>query len=138
MAKKKTAAGKTEQDNNKNNKIKILYATSECVPFANSGGLGEVAGSLPRALNRKRDIECRVIMPLYGAVSDEFREKMRFLGSCEVGVTWRMQYMGLFELRYKGVTYCIPTDIDGLRMYCNKKMFDEAVPLINKFLKGEK
>lgn len=105
MAKKKTAAGKTAQDNNKNNKIKILYATSECVPFANSGGLGEVAGSLPRALNRKRDIECRVIMPLYGAVSDEFREKMRFLGSCEVGVTWRMQYMGLFELRYKGVTY---------------------------------
>ena len=40
--------------------------------------------------------------------------------------------------RYKDVTYCIPTDIDGLRMYCNKKMFDEAVPLINKFLKGEK
>lgn len=96
--KKETAAGK-------NNKIKILYATSECVPFANSGGLGEVAGSLPRALNRKRDIECRVIMPLYGAVSEEFREKMRFLGSTGVGVTWRMQYMGLFELRYKGVTY---------------------------------
>lgn len=86
-------------------KIRILYASPECVPFANSGGLGEVAGSLPRALNRKRDIECRVIMPLYGAVSDEYRQKMRFLGSTQVGVTWRMQYMGLFELRKNGVTY---------------------------------
>ena len=51
-----------------NKKINILFATPECVPFANSGGLGEVAGSLPRALNRKRNIECRVIMPLYGQI----------------------------------------------------------------------
>ncbi len=88
-----------------NKKINILFATPECVPFANSGGLGEVAGSLPRALNRKRNIECRVIMPLYGQIADEYREKMTFLGQGIVGVTWREQYVGLFEMRYQGVTY---------------------------------
>ncbi|MEE1170232.1 MAG: glycogen/starch synthase [Anaerovoracaceae bacterium] len=85
--------------------LNILYATSECVPFTNSGGLGEVAGSLPRALNRKRNIDCRVIMPLYGQIADEFREKMTFMGKGVVGVTWRQQYMGVFSLRYQGVTY---------------------------------
>ena len=86
-------------------KIKILYATPECVPFANSGGLGEVAGSLPRALNRKRNIECRVIMPLYGQISDEYRKKMKFLGKGIVEVTWRKQYIGVYELKHQGVIY---------------------------------
>ena len=86
-------------------KLNILYVTPECVPFANSGGLGEVAGSLPRALNRKRNIECRVMMPLYGQIADEYREKMEFLGKGIVGVTWREQYMGVFRLRHQGVTY---------------------------------
>ena len=86
-------------------KLNILYVTPECTPFANSGGLGEVAGSLPRALCRKRNIQCRVMMPLYGQISDTFRRKMKFLGKGTVKVTWRQQYMGVFELKHQGVTY---------------------------------
>lgn len=85
--------------------LNILYVTPECTPFANSGGLGEVAGSLPRALCRKRNIECRVMMPLYGQIADKYRKKMKFLGKGVVKVTWRQQYMGVFELRHQGVTY---------------------------------
>ena len=85
--------------------INILYVTPECVPFANSGGLGEVAGSLPKALNRKRNINCRVMLPLYGSISDKFRKKMTFLGTGTVDVTWRKQYLGVFEMKYQGVVY---------------------------------
>lgn len=91
----------------KKTKLNILYATPECVPFAHSGGLGEVAGSLPKALNRRRktNIDCRVIMPLYGSIKNEYREKMRFLGAATASFTWRKQYLGLYELRMGGVTY---------------------------------
>ena len=56
---------------------RILYVTPETMPFASTGGLGEVSGSLPKALNADPDLnaECRVMMPLYKAVSDEYRKK---------------------------------------------------------------
>lgn len=88
-------------------KIRILYATPECVPFANSGGLGEVAGSLPGAVNGKATsrMEVRVIMPLYKKVGPEYREKMKFLGSKTVKLNWREQYMGLYEMKHGNVKY---------------------------------
>ncbi|MDD5987275.1 MAG: glycogen/starch synthase [Eubacteriales bacterium] len=88
-------------------KKKILFVTAEASPFAHTGGLGEVAAALPKALNRKRSahIDCRVIMPLYRQVSEVFRAKMEYLGSCEISVAWRRMYMGVFQLRYQGVTY---------------------------------
>lgn len=90
-----------------NKKIRVLYATPECVPFANSGGLGEVAGSLPGAVNGKSTsrMEVRVIMPLYKKVSPEYREKMTFIGSKTVKLNWREQYMGLFMMKHGNVKY---------------------------------
>lgn len=88
-------------------KLRVLFASPESVPFASTGGLGEVAGSLPKALNdaKGNGIECRVILPLYSRTGREYRDKMRFLGTRTVDVSWRKQYMGLFELRHNGVTY---------------------------------
>ncbi|MGI6721595.1 MAG: glycogen synthase [Anaerovoracaceae bacterium] len=88
-------------------KLNILFVTPEVVPFASSGGLGEVSGSLPKALNASREanIDCRVIMPLYGSISEENRRRMKFLGTRTVPLTWRQQYMGLFKLVQDGVTY---------------------------------
>lgn len=63
--------------------MKVLYVTSEALPFAASGGLADVAGSLPRAL-RTRLIGCRVVLPLYESVPQELREGMTFLGSLSV------------------------------------------------------
>ena len=98
MAEKKMNSKKT---------IKVLFASPEVMPFGGTGGLGEVAGSLPREVNRLEDsgVECRVIMPLYGSVKEEYRKQMKFLGHAEIPVAWRGQYMGIFELMKDGVTY---------------------------------
>lgn len=84
--------------------MKILFATSEALPFAMSGGLADVSGALPKAL-RRRLVGCRVVMPLYGTVSAELREKMTFVGSITVPVSWRRQYCGIFEAHLDGVIY---------------------------------
>ncbi len=84
--------------------MKVLYCASEALPFAASGGLADVAGSLPVAL-RRRLVGCRVVMPLYECVSEELRSKMRFITSIMVPVSWRRQYCGIFEAKANGVTY---------------------------------
>lgn len=84
--------------------MKVLFASSEALPFAASGGLADVAGSLPVAL-RTRLIGCRVVMPLYESVPQELRDNMTFLGSMSVPVAWRRQYCGIFEAKRDGVIY---------------------------------
>lgn len=84
--------------------MKVLYVSSEALPFAASGGLADVAGSLPQAL-RKHRTACRVIMPLYGSISDTMRSEMRFITSVMVPVSWRRQYCGVFEAKVGGVVY---------------------------------
>ncbi len=84
--------------------MKCLFCTSEARPFAASGGLADVSGSLPQAL-RQRLIGCRIVMPLYEEVPEEFRENMKFVTSLSVPVSWRRQYCGVFEARHGGVIY---------------------------------
>ena len=84
--------------------MKVLFATSEAYPFAMSGGLADVAGALPKAL-RKRLIGCRIILPLYGTISEEMRQKMTFVCNITVPVAWRRQYCGVFEAHVDGVIY---------------------------------
>lgn len=84
--------------------MKVLYVASEALPFAASGGLADVAGSLPAAI-KKNKTDCRVIMPLYGTISDEMRSKMQFITNIMVPVSWRMQYCGIFEAKANGVIY---------------------------------
>lgn len=91
-------------------KIKVLFVTAEAFPFAGTGGLGEVAGSLPKALNAV-GVETRVIMPLYGTIAQKYREKMTFVTQMRVMVGWRNQYCGLFKLENDGVvTYFIDNE----------------------------
>ncbi len=84
--------------------MKILFVASEAYPFFSSGGLGDVAGSLPAALKQNK-ASIRVILPLYGDLSDEWRKKLRYITNFTVSVGWRSQYCGLFELSHNGVTY---------------------------------
>ncbi len=84
--------------------MKVLFATSEALPFAMSGGLADVSGALPKAL-RRRMIGARVVMPLYSCIPDELREKMTFLCHFTVPVSWRRQYCGVFEAHMNGVIY---------------------------------
>ncbi len=84
--------------------MKVLYAASEALPFIASGGLGDVAGSLPQAL-RKRLVGCRVVMPLYDNIKQELKDTMKFITNICVPVAWRRQYCGIFEARSGGVIY---------------------------------
>ena len=84
--------------------MKVLFATSEAYPFAVSGGLGDVAYALPKAL-RKKKVGVRVVMPLYKKISDELRSEMTFIKSISVPVSWRTQYCGIFEAKHDGITF---------------------------------
>ncbi len=84
--------------------MKVLYCTSEATPFAATGGLADVAGSLPQAL-RLRLIGCRVVMPLYEDIPQELKDNMKFVTSLSVPVAWRRQYCGVFETRVGGVIF---------------------------------
>ena len=84
--------------------MKVLYCTSEATPFAATGGLAEVAGSLPKEL-RLRLIGCRVVMPLYEDIPQELRTNMKFVTSLSVPVAWRRQYCGVFESHMNGVIF---------------------------------
>ncbi|MEE3362545.1 MAG: glycogen/starch synthase, partial [Anaerovoracaceae bacterium] len=105
--KKSAAKSRGKKDEDKPRPRRVLMASPECVPFANTGGLGEVAGSLPAALNEtsKGRTDCRVIMPLYADIADDYRKEMKFLGCDYVQLAWRSLYMGVFELEREGVTY---------------------------------
>lgn len=84
--------------------MKILFASSEVAPFIKTGGLADVAGSLPAAL-----AECghdvHVILPLYEKIGPQWREQMTFLKHFIVPLSWRKAYCGIFELQQDGVTY---------------------------------
>lgn len=84
--------------------MKILYAASEAAPFIKTGGLADVAGSLPIAL-RKNDCDIRVVMPLYSTISPEYRKDMEKIGEFYVSLNWRNQYAGIFFLERQGVKY---------------------------------
>ncbi|MBR7038621.1 MAG: glycogen/starch synthase, partial [Oscillospiraceae bacterium] len=84
--------------------MNILFAASEAVPFAASGGLADVIGSLPAAI-REKGHDCRVVIPLYKTMRPELRAQLTFLTNITVDVSWRKQYCGIFTAIWCGVTY---------------------------------
>jgi len=86
-------------------KKQILFALSECVPFIKSGGLADVGGALPVALNRKRNLDVSVIMPQYSAIPHTLLKMIEPVCSFDVYVGWRKKYCGINKLKYRGVTY---------------------------------
>lgn len=84
--------------------MNILFAASEAVPYAASGGLADVVGSLPKAICGKGH-DCRIVIPLYKAIGSELRSELTFLTNITVDVSWRKQYCGIFTAVKNEVTY---------------------------------
>lgn len=85
-------------------KMQIVFASAECAPFVKTGGLGDVAGSLPAALVRA-GTEVIVMVPKYATIKDEYKAQMEHLSDFYVSLGWRNEYCGLEKLEHDGVTY---------------------------------
>ena len=94
-------------------KMHILFASAEAAPFVKTGGLGDVAGSLPAALNQA-GAETIVMVPLYNTIPQKFKDQMEFITSYYVNLGWRNEYCGLLRLVHNGVTYMF---IDNQRYF---------------------
>lgn len=126
--------------------MKVLYVASECQPFVASGGLGDVAGSLPKAIAKKGGVDIRVILPLYSSIKSQYRDKFEYLGNFTVHLSWRQEYCGLFRYYKDGVTYYFVDNEryfkrdklygyydDGERFAYFSKAVVEALPYLNFF-----
>lgn len=85
-------------------KMQIVFASAECAPFVKTGGLGDVAGSLPAALVRA-GAEVIVMVPKYATIKDEYKAQMQHFSDFYVSLGWRNEYCGLEKLEHDGVTY---------------------------------
>lgn len=122
--------------------MRVLYIASEAYPFIKTGGLADVAGSLPIALNAK-GVDTRVVMPLYSKIDQKYKENMKFLGYYYVDLDWRHQYTGVFELVHEGTVFYF---IDNEQYFGRYNLYGEtddgerfiyfskAVALLPKFL----
>lgn len=110
--------------------MKVLFATSECAPFVKTGGLGDVVGSLPQAL-REKDIDARVVLPLYKSIPQKFKDEMRYIDNIYIDIAWRKQYCGIFELNYNN---CIYYFIDNKFYFDGDKPYDHIHLDCEKFI----
>lgn len=104
----------------------VLYVAAEVNPFSQTGGLGEVASSLPVAVNEIGGAEMAVVTPLYECVAEKYRKDFEFICHINVPVAWRSQYAGLFRYVYRGVTHYF---IDNEYYFKREKLygyFDDA------------
>lgn len=99
---------------------KVLYVASECLPFVATGGLADVAGSLPKVLAKDKDYDIRVVLPLYSAISSELREKFENLGFFYTYLSWRKEYCGVFKYVANNVTYYF---LDNEKYFKREKVY---------------
>ena len=83
----------------------VLFVASEANPFAGTGGLADVIGSLPKAIAKNGNYDVRVVIPLYKDFSALYRDKLKFVGNYNVPLSWRNQYAGVFSYKKDNVTY---------------------------------
>lgn len=84
--------------------MKVLFVASECHPFIKTGGLGDVAYALPKAL-KKAGIDVRVMIPKYSAIAEKYKKKITDICNFTVSVGWRDQYCGLQYLEEDGIPF---------------------------------
>lgn len=108
---------------------KILFATSEAVPFIKTGGLADVAGTLPKYLDKEK-YDVRVILPKYLCIRSKLRDQIKSVDSFFVKMNWRTQYAGIDEMEYDGITYYF---IDNEYYFAGPKPYGEMYQDSEKF-----
>ena len=108
---------------------KVLFVTSEAVPFIKTGGLADVAGSLPQYFE-KSEYEVRIILPKYVCMDEELKKQMHFLSRFYVRLSWRSQYVGVLETKVEGITYYF---IDNEYYFAGAKPYNNIYEDVEKF-----
>lgn len=101
--------------------MNILYVTSEATPFIKTGGLADVAGSLPKAI-KQHGHDVRVVLPLYSKIAKQYKNQMKYLGYYYVDIAWMHRYCGVFELEHDGVTFYF---LDNESYFNRDKLYGE-------------
>jgi len=108
---------------------KVLFASSEVVPFIKTGGLADVAGSLPKYFP-KSEYDVRVVLPKYMCMKESFSERLTAVAECEVLLNWRTQYAGIYQTEESGVTFYF---IDNEYYFAGPKPYGEIYQDAEKF-----
>lgn len=109
--------------------MKVLFATSECVPFVKTGGLADVVGALPAELC-KEGCEARVILPKYSAIAQKYKDEMRYIDNIYIKMGWRSQYCGVFDLKIGDVTYYF---VDNEFYFGNEPIYGDISVDVERF-----
>ena len=107
----------------------ILFVASESVPFIKTGGLADVVGSLPRCFDKEK-YDCRVILPKYMRMRQEWKDKMQYLTHFYMDLSWRSQYVGILEMEYQGVHFYF---IDNEYYFAGPKPYGNIYQDVEKF-----
>lgn len=108
---------------------KVLFVTSEAVPFVKTGGLADVAGSLPQYFDREK-YDVRIILPKYVCMEEAFKEQLRFHSRFYVQLSWRSQYVGVLETKADGITYYF---IDNEYYFAGDSPYNNIYEDVEKF-----
>ena len=109
--------------------MKILFAASEAVPFMKTGGLADVTGSLPGYFDKKH-FDVRIIMPKYLCMDEKWKAQLRFVCHFYVNLSWRRQYVGIFETGQNGITYYF---VDNEFYFAGDKPYHNIYEDVEKF-----
>ncbi|MCC8138112.1 MAG: glycogen synthase GlgA [Clostridiales bacterium] len=107
----------------------ILFVTSEATPFIKTGGLADVAGSLPKCFN-KEEFDCRVILPKYQCMADEWKNKLEYVTHFYMNLAWRSQYVGILHMELDGIHFYF---IDNEYYFSGPKPYGNIYQDIEKF-----
>lgn len=108
---------------------KVMFVTSEAVPFIKTGGLADVTGSLPKYFD-KGEWDVRIILPKYACIEEQWKQKMHFIDNIYVNLGWRRQYAGIFSAGCEGITYYF---IDNEFYFGGDKPYNNIYEDVEKF-----
>ncbi|MBQ9119125.1 MAG: glycogen synthase GlgA [Lachnospiraceae bacterium] len=108
---------------------KVLFVASECVPLVKTGGLADVVGSLPKYLN-KDEFDVRIMLPKYMMISEKYKENMQYKTHFQMDLSWRSQYVGIFETVIDGITFYL---IDNEYYFAGDKPYGQIYDDLEKF-----
>lgn len=108
---------------------KVLFATSEAVPFIKTGGLADVAGALPKCFD-KDEFDIRVVLPKYGCMKPEWKEKMEYFTHFYMDLGYKNCYVGIMRMEYDGIQFYF---IDNEYYFSGPKPYDGGKWDLEKF-----